>query len=55
MTDKKLKPAYIPVKCAVCNGFGSVNWGKAICHACKGAGYILVPAMEEKDEERRRI
>ena len=51
MTDSKAKPAYVPVKCVVCNGFGSVNWGKAVCHACKGNGYILVPAKEEKDRK----
>ncbi len=50
MTDSKnLKPAYLPVKCVVCNGFGSVNWGKAKCHACDGKGYILVPAKEDKN------
>lgn len=46
-TDSDLKPAYIPIKCVVCNGFGTVNWGKAKCHACNGSGYILVPAKEE--------
>jgi len=56
MTDRnikspeKVKPKYIPVKCAVCNGFGSVNWGKAECHACKGKGYILVPPQETGEE-----
>lgn len=49
-TDRKVKPSCVPVKCAVCNGFGTVNWGKAECHACEGKGYILVPPKEEKDE-----
>lgn len=47
-TDKKVKPAVVPVKCAVCSGFGTVNWGRASCHACKGKGFILVPAKEEE-------
>ena len=47
MTDSK--PKYIPFKCAVCNGFGTVNWGKAKCHACDGKGYILVQSREEKE------
>jgi len=52
--DKFPKPAYLPIKCPVCNGFGSVNWGKAICHACKGKGYILVPPEEKKDEKTNK-
>ncbi|MFH1863496.1 MAG: hypothetical protein ABIJ85_01105 [bacterium] len=54
MTDSRLteennnKPSIVPIKCVVCNGFGTVNWGKNICHACKGKGYILVPTKEEK-------
>jgi DnaJ-class molecular chaperone len=48
--DKKITPAYIPVKCPVCNGFGKVNWGKQKCHACKGKGYILVPAKEVNEK-----
>lgn len=52
MTDiKKLKPKYIPVKCAVCNGFGTVNWGQSKCHGCDGRGYILIPP-EEKEEKQ---
>lgn len=50
MTDRQ--PKYIPVKCAVCNGFGNLNWGKAECHACRGKGYILVPPKEDKREEK---
>ena len=59
--DNNQKPAYIPLKCVVCNGFGTVNWGKAQCHACNGRGYILVPnsrymegeKAKEKDERPR--
>lgn len=43
-------PIYIAQKCPVCNGFGSVNYGKMICHACKGKGYILVPNFSEGGE-----
>jgi DnaJ-class molecular chaperone len=45
-TDINLRPAYIPVKCPVCNGFGSVNWGKAECHGCQGRGYVLIPSVQ---------
>lgn len=53
MTDRSFKPAYLPVKCVVCNGFGTVNWGKAQCHACSGRGYILV-ANDRKIEKGER-
>ena len=55
MTDRDQKPAHIPIKCVICNGFGSVNWGKAECHACKGKGYILVPVKEETGERNERF
>lgn len=32
----------VPFRCVVCKGFGRVNYGKKICHACKGKGYLLV-------------
>ena len=50
MSEQELKPAYLPVKCPVCNGFGTVNWGAGECHGCKGKGYILVPVKEDKRE-----
>jgi len=30
-------------KCPVCNGFGSVSYGKLICKVCKGRCFIIVP------------
>lgn len=38
----------IPFKCVVCNGFGTISYGKKLCHACDGKGYILVD--QEKNE-----
>jgi DnaJ-class molecular chaperone len=49
--EKELQPTQLPVKCVVCNGFGTVNYGKKECHACQGRGYILVP-VKEIDAER---
>lgn len=44
------KPTEIkPFKCVVCNGFGSLRFGKVECHACKGKGYILVQQAIEVD------
>lgn len=39
-------PKYVPFKCVVCNGFGTVSREKNTCHACEGRGYILVEASE---------
>jgi len=45
---KKLLPKVIPFKCPNCNGYGTVQYGKKICHSCKGKGYIEV---EQKVKE----
>ena len=29
-------------KCPVCNGFGTLSYGKKICHACNGSGIIII-------------
>lgn len=57
MTDRKKDdlaeyiPSKFPIKCVVCNGFGTLKYGEIVCHACKGKGYILVPAKKKEDEE----
>jgi DnaJ-class molecular chaperone len=43
------KPKYVPVKCVVCNGFGSLKYGTIKCHGCGGKGYILVEAKEDQN------
>jgi len=30
-------------RCPVCSGHGSVNYGKQMCHACNGRGYLVLP------------
>ena len=48
-TDKNdIRINVIPFKCPVCNGYGSVNYGKAVCHACEGKGYLLIDQNENK-------
>ena len=49
-TIKQLFSNKIPVKCPVCSGFGTVNWGKQVCHGCGGKGYILIDTKEAKNE-----
>lgn len=41
-----------PFKCPVCNGFGTLKFGKSQCHACEGKGYVLVPQEIEVDPNR---
>lgn len=48
----EIKPKYIPFKCVVCNGFGTVNWGKIKCHACDGVGFILIPPEENETSDK---
>lgn len=47
----KTQPKFIPMMCPVCRGHQTVNYGKFICQACKGLGYIKVPPKEEGEEE----
>jgi len=49
-----LTPEQIPIKCPVCAGFGTVNWGKQKCHGCNRKGYILVDSKEEEKDGRKR-
>lgn len=41
-----LKPKQIPVKCVVCNGYGTLKYNTMKCHGCDGKGFILVEAKE---------
>jgi len=43
------KPKYVPIKCVVCNGHGTVGYQRRRCHGCQGQGFILVEAKEENE------
>lgn len=47
---QKVKPKFIPLMCPVCKGHMTVNWGKELCKACKGLGYIKVPPEGEGED-----
>ena len=47
---KKITPKVIPFKCVNCNGYGTVRYGKQVCHSCKGKGYILVEQEIKEDK-----
>lgn len=47
--NQKVYPSAVGQRCPVCNGFGRLNYGKIICHACNGKGYILIPTQEVKE------
>ena len=41
-----------PFKCPNCNGFGTLQYGKKICHSCSGKGVIFVPQEVEVDPNK---
>lgn len=46
-------PKKIPFKCPVCNGFGTLQYGKKTCHACAGKGYIVIDNEDRKESDER--
>ncbi len=48
---EQIKPKYIPFKCVVCNGWGTVSNKRVTCHACDGKGYLEVPEQIERESE----
>lgn len=47
-------PKFSAQRCPVCNGHGDVNWGKQVCKACAGKGYLLIPNFIEEEKVSRR-
>lgn len=47
------KPKFFAQKCPVCNGFGTLKWGKITCHGCLGKGYILLPVDRENENNKK--
>ena len=43
----KVKVKQLPVKCPVCNGYGTYGHNRVPCQACEGKGIIMVDAEEE--------
>lgn len=52
MIDRLIEPnpKIFAQKCPVCNGFGTLSFGKKQCHACKGKGYIIINLERQTDE-----
>jgi len=49
---KKLRPKRVPFRCVNCNGYGTVQYGKKICHSCNGKGFIVIDQeIKEEDNE----
>jgi len=43
MNDRQIDtPKFIAQKCPVCNGFGTLSFGKKTCHGCKGSGVVVI-------------
>lgn len=56
------KPRFLPIKCPVCNSFGTLKNGTLVCHACKGLGYVVVDQEtglsvqdRQKDESEKEM
>lgn len=47
---KEVKPKFTPIKCVVCNGWGTVSNMRVKCHACFGKGYLEIPAEEVRND-----
>lgn len=47
----RISPKCHSERCPVCNGHGSLNYGKKGCHGCRGQGFILVPNELPTNEE----
>ena len=59
MIDRQIEESQYSIhKCEVCNGFGTLSYGKKTCHACKGKGYVVInektgmPVDRKKDGKR---
>ncbi len=50
-TNLEFQPKVFAQKCPVCNGYGTVNYGKKTCHGCSGRGFIVLPATEKEGED----
>jgi DnaJ-class molecular chaperone len=40
MEDTNIR--FLPTKCPVCNGFGTVKHGQLTCSSCRGKGFIII-------------
>ncbi len=48
-------PNYVAQICPVCNGFGTLSYGKKKCHACNGRGFVVInneTGMPVEDREK---
>ncbi len=50
-----ITPEVYPVRCVVCNGHGDLNYGKKICHACSGRGFLIIPIRKSEFEEEGEL
>ncbi len=47
-------------RCPNCNGFGTLAFGKKVCHSCQGKGFVIIPnetpdGKKEESNEHRQI
>ena len=49
VNDVKIEPKYLPFRCPVCNGFGTLKNGELTCHACNGKGYVVISNRDREE------
>ena len=51
-TPVSVAPKQVPVKCVVCEGWGSFSHGQTPCKACEAKGYLMVDAVVVKENPK---
>lgn len=51
-SENQSKPSWLPIKCVLCEGWGSFSHGTIKCKACDGLGYLKVPPREEIEADK---
>lgn len=52
--DGQTEVNFIPQKCPVCNGFGTLKYGQKTCQACQGLGYVVIDNNTGLPVDRRK-
>lgn len=45
---------FTPIKCPICNGFGTVKHGQLICNSCSGKGFVVIDQETGLPVEQKR-
>lgn len=48
INDVKIIVTKVPFKCPICAGFGTLGYGKKVCHGCDGRGFVIISQEDTK-------